>query len=161
MLFFLVQKLLYLSYRKNFWGRYISQKTSQMDDFITYCLRERYEKRYKTYNFTSLGLKMFISLPRRSQELFHDMLDKLSCGHGDGCIIVEGDHEDFGFSDRSNFYRYRRKLERSYLIYAGRNNRYFINPTLVNYLTVQQLNKLYHRYGIKEKYEVNFGLNQK
>lgn len=112
-------------------------------------LSSLYTRRCKTFKFTPIGLEKFVSLPPRSQRLMFHILSKLKKGNSLDAVSVVSDYKDFGFDLSSNFYRYRRLIEDTGLIYSD-DGRIYVNPNFIYYLTSSQLDYFYVKCGVKK-----------
>lgn len=124
---------------------------------------KRFAKHYinfpqKRYLISSNGFNEFIELKPNSQRLFKHLLDLVPNISNE--VTIECNYKDLGFEHASNFYRARTQLiDRQFIIFD--DNRYFINPCMVNPYSRRQWLYIKALISPIKKTATNFGVMTK
>lgn len=103
-------------------------------------------------SFDDYSFDLFLQLRPRTQRLLYSMI---RCVDSDTLVVV-GSYRDFGFNDYKNFYKYRNELLKHEFLIVSEDD-FYVNPKLVNYLTVRQKRMLKSILLPKDPKVVNFG----
>jgi hypothetical protein len=111
------------------------------------------QKNVRQYKVTHQGLLKIINLKPRTQQLLADMLALIGSTTSVEGVTFEVSCDHLGFSNFSNFSKYRNELLAEKLLFY-KDNLYFVNPCFINYLTRRQQSFLFSYFGLNKANKV-------
>lgn len=111
------------------------------------------QKYIRKYSITHEGLRILFSIKPRSQKLLLELLLQVSNSSDVDSMTIKSDFIQLGYSSSSNFYRDRKELVKSRLLFYE-NEEYYINPCYINFYSKRQMDYFFTFFKIKEKKRV-------
>jgi hypothetical protein len=113
-------------------------------------------RKSRTFSLTENALLTWNRLSPRACELLMSMIHRVGSKCDLSDLIVEGTYEDFGFSSRQLFYKYRKELkDAGFLLYEGKHH--YVSTGMIEYESRRQIDYFKRLFGIVRDIKPNFG----